>query len=163
MKKLVFLIFLLVTLLSQTLWSTTDLYLANQEFMTTDKAVSLWGHKPFSANEFKRGNLTVRSSMAASLIESKSFIGKSSSQVKEALGDPTGYFWNKDIPAYFLNDGTKEKIHETWQLVFLPTSKGSVGEVRIHKNCCSKDGQYDPERLPKVLKELDNPDKKENQ
>lgn len=159
MKRLVLLL-LLVLFLSQTLWSATDLYLANQEFMATDKAVTLWGHKPFSAEEFKKGNLVVRSAMAASLIESKTFIGKSPKQVKDALGDPTGYFWNKEIPAYFLNDGSKEKSHETWQLVFLLDSKGAISDVRIHKNCCSKDAQYDPARLPKILKELDGTDKK---
>src|SRR5437660_482660 len=117
MKKIVFLILSFMTLMSQSLWSANDLYLANQEFMTTDKAIVRWGHKPFSAEEFKKGTLTIRSSMAVSLIESKVYIGKSPKQVTEALGNPTGYFWSKDIPAYFLNDGAKEKNHETWQLV----------------------------------------------
>ena len=112
MKKLVFFLFLFVILMSHSLWSTSDLYLANQEFMTTDRAITLWGHKPFSAEEFMKGTLAVRRSMAASLIENKGLIGKSPKQVKEALGDFTGYFWSKDIPAYFLNDGSKEKNHE---------------------------------------------------
>jgi hypothetical protein len=162
MKKMFFLMLSFVTLMSQSLWPTTDLYLANQEFMTIDKAIVLWGHKPFSAEEFKKGNLTVRSSMAVSLIENRTYIGKSPKQVKEALGDPTGYFWSKDIPAYFLDDGSKEKNHETWQLVFLPGPKGNIGDVKLHKNCCSKDSQYDPGRLPKILKELDNAGKKGN-
>lgn len=154
MKKLVLFIFLFVILMSKSLWSASDLYLANQEFMTTDRAIALWGHKPFSADEFKKGSLPARSSMAATLIESKTFVGKSPEQVKEELGNPTGYFWSKGFPAYFLNDGSKEKNHETWQLVFLLNSKGNIDEVRIHKNCCSKDAQYDPARLPKILKEL---------
>ena len=161
MKKLVFLT--LVLFLSQALWSATDLYLANQEFMAPDKAVTLWGHKPFSADEFKNGDLTIRASMAASLIEGKALIGKTPKQVRDTLGSSTGYFWNKDIPAYFLDEGSKEKDHETWQLIFLPDSKGNIGDVRIHKNCCSKDGQYDPTRLPKILKELGGTDKKSPQ
>jgi hypothetical protein len=108
---------------------------AVQEFMNLEIAQKRWGQKPFSAELFKAGTPKDRASMAYSLIQGKTFIGKSAKEVKTMLGPTSGYFWSKRIPTYFIEEGW-DKNQDSWQLVFLIDEQDRVTEVKIHKNCC---------------------------
>ena len=73
--------------------------------------------------------------MASDLIEGKSLVGKTSTEVKKLLGPTSGYFWSHRVPTYFIEEGWKSN-QDSWQLVFLIDESEHVTEVRIHKNCC---------------------------
>jgi len=137
-KQLFHLVFFSVVSLIFTLSSansTESNYLNNQHFMSLSEAENRWGKKEFSPDAFKKEKVNNRAKMAVSLIKKKQFIGKTSTQVKEALGEFSGHFWSHNIPTYLIEEGWNQKL-DTWQLVFLLDEAGKVKEVRIHKNCC---------------------------
>ncbi len=113
-----------------------DLYLSSQTFMRLPVAKARWKESPFNAMQFKSGNTKVRASMAVNLILKRKLIGKTPEQVRELLGNFSGFFWSDAIPAYLVEEGWNEK-KDTWQLVFLLDDGGRVNEVKIHKNCCN--------------------------
>lgn len=109
--------------------------LLRSDFMSLSDASKRWGEKPFVAEQFRKGDEKTRASMAASLIHSKKYIGKTVETVLSELGDPDGYYFSETVPAYVIERKSKPK--EVWQLVFLPDSKKHlIEEVKIHKNCC---------------------------
>ena len=137
-KQLFHLVFFSVVILiftSNSANSTESKYLNNQHFMSLSEAENRWGQKDFSPEEFKKEKANNRAKMAVSLIKKKQFIGKTSTQVKESLGEFSGHFWSHNIPTYLIEEGWNQKL-DTWQLVFLLDEAGKVKEVRIHKNCC---------------------------
>ena len=95
-----------------------------------------WDSKEFSQSEFKDGTVKVRAQMAFSLIKGKSFVGRTTEEVKNTLGNFTGYFWSNSVPAYLIDEGWTKNL-DSWQIVFLIDDSGKVKEVKVHKNCCN--------------------------
>jgi hypothetical protein len=126
----------LLTLTSFTVIAHGD-YLKKQIFMDLPQAERRYSSQTFSALSFKRGTSTERGKMAVSLIKGKAYVGKTSTEIKETLGDFTGYFFSESVPAYLIDEGWKEG-KDTWQIVFLLGDAGRVNDVRINKNCCPK-------------------------
>jgi hypothetical protein len=112
-------------------------YEKGQEYMSLADAQKHWPQKPFSVDGFKKGVLHDRASMVVDLIKSGRFIGKTAQEVRNTLGDYTGYFFSDRIPAYLVEEGWQTK-GDTWQVVFLLNLEGKIKEVKIHKNCCEK-------------------------
>lgn len=112
-------------------------YEKGQEYMSLADAQKRWPQKPFSVDGFKKGSPRDRASMVVDLIKGGGFIGKAAQDVRNVLGDYTGYFFSDRIPAYLIEEGWQTK-RDTWQVVFLLNLEGKIKEVRIHKNCCEK-------------------------
>lgn len=111
-------------------------FLSHETFMPLDKAEKKYGNLSFDPAKFKKGDQKTRASMAASLIKSKKYMGKSLTSVREELGNWDGYFETDSIPAYLI-ESSDTGSKEAWEILFLPDKSGkNVGEVRIHKNCC---------------------------
>ncbi|MBI2605381.1 MAG: hypothetical protein HYW49_04800 [Deltaproteobacteria bacterium] len=104
-------------------------------FMSLQDAEKKWGNIPFSASVFKTAQASERAKMAVSLIKGKSMLGKTTEEVRSALGDFSGYFWNDTVPTYFIQEGWKTG-EDSWQLVFFLNRTHKVKEIKIHKNCC---------------------------
>ena len=108
---------------------------AHETYMAPNQAQKKFGAKPFSQEQFKKGDRKLRGEMAADLIFKKTFVGKPIKSVLDMLGSPDGYFENKGIPAYIISPNITKK--DIWQIVFLPDEDWKkVDEVKIHKNCC---------------------------
>lgn len=111
---------------------------ARDEFMSVADAEKKWGKATFDVEKFKKGNESVRASMAVSLVTSKRFVGKSLKSVEAELGPGNGYYVNDGIPAYIITpEQPKGKRGDVWQIVFLPDKDWKkIDDVKIHKNCC---------------------------
>jgi hypothetical protein len=105
-------------------------------FISVKEAKIKWGQKALVNEVFRRSKPEDRAPMAVDAIEKNAFKGKRVAEIREALGDPDGYFFSKSILAYLIQSYSKHK-KEAWQLVFIPDDNlEMVKEVRIHKKCC---------------------------
>lgn len=96
-----------------------------------------WGSSTYSGEAFKKGSLSERASMAASLLAEKSkFIGLDRLEIRRRLGDFSGYYFSGMYPTYLIQE-TSDTSSEAWQIVFLIDNSGKIVDVVIHKNCCS--------------------------
>lgn len=107
--------------------------------LSAKDAEKRWGRMDFNEAKFKSGSIEERAKMASDLLTKRQLIGIPLPTIRDKLGEPTGYFWNDQIPAYLLNEGWKTD-QDVWQLVFLPGKDGKVGDIIINKNCCEKSG-----------------------
>jgi hypothetical protein len=95
-------------------------------------AVSAWGNKDFSPENFRGRSQEQRALQVVHLIRSNRFIGKTIQMVTSELGPHDAYYNSDEIPAY-----TLPKINgDSWALVFLPDSSGTIQKIIIHKECC---------------------------
>lgn len=107
-------------------------YVSKQTYMSPEEAGKRWGRRSFTPQSFKRGDLKVRSQMAADLVLKKTFIGKPYATVEKELGRHDGFFWQDRIPAYLVEDDLRGG-KESWQIVFLFDGDGVVRDILIHK------------------------------
>ena len=123
MNKLILLFFVVVG----------SAYAADIQFLSADKlGAAKFDAAKFDAAKFKDGDMTVRASMTADLIKSKTFVGKPVADVEKELGHPDGHYQTKES-AYVVGSEGKD----LWQLVFLPDVSGkTVGDVKVHKRFC---------------------------
>lgn len=106
------------------------------ETLTKTNVEKRWGKTKFEIEKFKTGDLTLRASMAASLMDhSKIFIGKDPSDVRKMLGDFDGFYFTDMFPTYLIQRA-QNRSEEAWQIVFLLGRDKKVSEVIVHKNCC---------------------------
>lgn len=136
MMKILMTCFVLVGLFTAAMAASSQY--ARDEFMSVKDAEKKWGTATFDVEKFKKGNESVRASMAVSLVTSKRFVGKPLKSVEAQLGTGTGYYVNDGIPTYIITpEQPKGKRGDVWQIVFLPDKDWKkIAEVKIHKNCC---------------------------
>lgn len=116
-------------------WSVAQI-LPRETFLSSRDAKMKWGQAPFDAARFKEGGPQQRAKMAFAMLEnSKPFVGKTVPELREMLGEQTGYYRRDMFPAYLIEEG-KVQGDESWQILFLLGDQYRVREVRLHKNCC---------------------------
>ena len=101
------------------------------------EAKQMWGEQDFDSDLFKKGDTLLRAKMSVSLLKQNRLKGQRLSDMRNILGEHTGYFQNDQIPVYIITEDWKNG-KDTWQLVLLPDSSNNVGEAVINKNCCQK-------------------------
>jgi len=102
-------------------------------FLSVKEVEKRWGAKPFNSETFKKGNSTIRSSMAASILKEKSFIGKTNTEIWKLLGRHDGYYFSDLIPVYVIEDNSM-KGGDVWQIVFFIDRNDRVKFIKVHKN-----------------------------
>ncbi|MBI2606937.1 MAG: hypothetical protein HYW49_12760 [Deltaproteobacteria bacterium] len=135
-KKIIYLVAATVAFLS--VLTGVFAHVLNRNFMDTSQAQRRWGHEKFIPEKFKKGDAKIKASMAVSLIETQAFLGRSREEVRDSLGDFSGYYRSGSFPAYIIHEGWQKKGEDTWQLVFLLNMNRKIKAVKIHKNCCDR-------------------------
>lgn len=116
-------------------WSVAQI-LPQETFLTLKDVKKRWGHSNFDAAKFKNGSSEQRAKMAASILENpKHFVGKTVPELREMLGEQTGYYRLDMFPAYLIEEG-KVQGDESWQILFLLGDEYRIREIKVHKNCC---------------------------
>jgi hypothetical protein len=105
-------------------------------FLPASEVQKRWGELPFDAARFKVGDDALRAKMAVSMLKNpRSFLGKSSTEIREMLGGPTGHYrWDVN-PAYMISEIGPPKP-EAWQILFFLDKDRKVRELKVHRNCC---------------------------
>ncbi len=106
-------------------------YYKSQKFFSVKEAGERYGKSAFNAESFRKGGWKRRSAMAADLVERKTLVGKTESQVYETLGRPDAFFWDEHIPAYIIEDGREPKHLEVMIVVFFETRNGEKRVERL--------------------------------
>ncbi len=102
-------------------------------FMSVKEAEKKWESRSFNAEAFKKGNMSVRASMAASIIKEKSLLGKTNVEIWKLLGRHDGYYFSDLIPTYIIEDNSM-RGGDVWQIVFFLNRDDRVKTITIHKN-----------------------------
>lgn len=102
-------------------------------FLSVKEAEKKWESRSFNAEAFKKSNISVRASMAASIIKEKSLLGKTNVEIWKLLGRHDGYYFSDLIPAYVIEDNSMQG-GDVWQIVFFLNRSDRVKTIRIHKN-----------------------------
>ena len=119
-------------------YGTAKMYLRPMEYMSLKKVCRRWGNQPFNEAKFKHAgdDRSARAKMTCSLLKNqKQYIGLDSLQIRERLGDYSGYFFSESFPAYIINRAT-EKDRNVWQILFIVDRDHKVSKIVVHKNCC---------------------------
>jgi hypothetical protein len=94
-----------------------------------------WGEENYNAEKFKNGDMQLRAKMAYSILNDKTLIGKSYTEIRKLFGAPDGFYFIDTYPAYIIQEG-KNKNEETWQIVFKIGDGYKARDISVHKNCC---------------------------
>lgn len=98
------------------------------------EAEMLWNSTQLNKLEFRDGNPQKRATMAADIIQSEQFIGKSCSAIPLELGTSTGDYYISDVnTTYKLTENTSAN----WILTFVCGDHQEIEKVFIRKSCCS--------------------------
>ena len=118
------------------LWANRYHFLGG-DLMSQKEVCKRWGEEPFSAEKFKANKeASTRAKMACSLLKNqKMYIGIDSGEIRNILGDYSGYYFNEAFPTYFIQRA-KKMGDDSWQLVFLIDRQERVAKIVVHKNCC---------------------------
>lgn len=80
-------------------------------------------------------DINARAKMTADLLKKQNlFKGQTVREIKNALGNPDGFYFTDIYPAYLIDMTTDD----SWQIVFLLDKEHKVSELIVHKNCCDK-------------------------
>ena len=118
------------------LWANKYHFLGG-ELMSQKEVCKRWGKEPFSAEKFKANKeASARAKMACSLLKNqKMYIGIDSGEIRNILGDYSGYYFNEAFPTYFIQRA-KKIGDDSCQLVFLIDRQERIAKIVVHKNCC---------------------------
>ncbi len=102
------------------------------------EAKKRWGNAPFKPQQFRLGDESLRSSMAADAVQNQIFVGKSEDELNAALGGEDGGYYDDGCRSYRLVGGIS-KGEEQWDLVFcLLYPEQKVRTVLIYRSCCDR-------------------------
>ncbi len=137
MKKLIWAVGILFIMAISIVYARKK-YFNPGEFMSLKEVCQRYGTKPLNVAEFKRAeeDRSIRAKMACSLLKNqKKYIGLDSSEIRNILGNYSGYYFNESFPTYLINHAEK-KGQDVWQILFLIDKEQKISKVVVHKNCC---------------------------
>ncbi len=138
MKKIFLISGVFIVFCIALIYAVAKIYLRPMEYMSLKKVCRRWGDRPFDEAKFKTAveNRTIRAKMTCSLLKNqKMYIGLDSLEIRERLGDYSGYFFSESFPAYIINEATEED-RNVWQILFFVDEDHKVSKIVVHKNCC---------------------------
>ncbi len=92
--------------------------------------LSRWGSEDFSTEKWQAANTEQRSKMVFQLLKQNNFVGKSPTEVRAVLGEPTGYYDYDTNLAYLVGkEGDVDTIYANTYLLVFMTDKENIGNI----------------------------------